>query len=287
MSVRYDIAIVGSGPAGLSAALNAKIRGKNFIIFGSDDLSNKLIKAKQIDNYLGFPNVSGIELKNSFSSHLKKMNISIFNEKINNIYAMGDYYALMANDKVYEASSIILASGVNFGKPFKGEEEWLGKGVGYCATCDAALYKGKVVAVIAQNKKDESEANFLSTVASKVYYIPMYKEEIAVNKDIEVIKDIPLKITGTKKADKLVLKNTTLDIDGVFILRDSISPAHLVPGLSVKNNHVEVDKNMKTNLDGCFAAGDIVGQPYQYIKAAGEGNIAALSACSYLDKGSK
>ncbi|WP_353893596.1 NAD(P)/FAD-dependent oxidoreductase [Proteinivorax hydrogeniformans] len=287
MSTRYDIAIVGSGPAGLSAALNAKIRGKNFIIFGSDDLSNKLIKAKQIDNYLGFPNVSGIELKNSFVNHLNKMDINITNEKINNIYAMGDYYALMANDQVYEASTIILASGVNFGKPFKGEEEFLGKGVGYCATCDAALYKNKIVAVIAQNKKDESEANFLSTVASKVYYIPMYKEEISVNKDIEVVKDIPLKITGVNKADQLVLKNTNLDIDGVFILRDSISPAHLVPGLSVKNNHVEVDNNMKTNLDGCFAAGDIVGQPHQYIKAAGEGNIAALSACSYLDSKDK
>ena len=284
MTERYDIAIVGSGPAGLSAALNAKIRRKNFILFGTDDLSNKIIKAKKIDNYLGFPGVSGVELKDNFVAHLKDMDINIVNEKINNIYAMDGHFVLMANDKVYESTTIILASGVNFGKPLVGEEEYLGKGVGYCATCDAPLYKDKVVAIVAQNKNDESEANFISTIASKTYYIPMYKEAVEVNEKVELIKDIPLKILGTDSANKLVLRNKEIDIDGVFILRDSISPAHLVPGLNVKDNHVEVDRTMKTNLEGCFAAGDIVGQPYQYIKAAGEGNIAALSASQYLDK---
>ena len=125
---------------------------------------------------------------------------------------------------MYEATSIILATGVNFGKPFKGEEEFLGKGVGYCATCDAPLYKDKVVTIIAYNKHEEAEANFIGTIASKVYYVPMYKQEI------------------------------------------------------------EVDRTMKTNIEGCYAAGDIVGTPYQYIKAAGEGNIAALSAVSYIEQ---
>ena len=284
MDERYDIAIIGSGPAGLSAALNAKIRKKKFVIFGNDELSGKLVKAQKINNYLGFYGMSGVEIKEQFDSHIKSMDIKITNERINNIYSMGDYFALMANDKTYEALTVILATGVNFGKPFEGEERLLGKGVGYCATCDAPLYKNKVVTIIAYNKKEESEANFVASIASKVYYIPMYNENIELDPKIEVIKGIPIKIEGQNKVEKLILKDREIETEGLFILRESVSPGQLVPGLKVTENHVEVDRLMKTNLNGCFAAGDKVGMPYQYIKAAGEGNIAALSAVSYLDK---
>ncbi|WP_321993748.1 NAD(P)/FAD-dependent oxidoreductase [Clostridium butyricum] len=280
---RYDLAIIGSGPAGVSAALNAKIRKKNFVIFGSKELSNKLTKAEKINNYLGFYGKSGAQIRDEFIKHMESMNIGITEEKINNIYAMGDYFTLMANDKMYEASAIILATGVNFGRPFKGEEELLGKGVGYCATCDAPLYKDKIVTIIAYNKNEEDEVNFISTIASKVYYIPMYKEEVEVDENIEIINDMPVEIIGENKVEKLILKNSEIKTDGIFILRDSVSPGQLVPGLELDENHVKVDRKMKTNLQGCFAAGDIVGAPYQYIKAAGEGNIAALSAVSYID----
>ena len=284
MNERYDIAIIGSGPAGLSAALNAKIRNKKFIIFGSKEISNKLVKAHKINNYLGFYGKSGAEIRGEFAKHLKAMEIEITEEKINNIYSMGDYFALMVNDKMYEATSIILATGVNFGKPFKGEEEFLGKGVGYCATCDAPLYKDKVVTIIAYNKHEEAEANFIASIASKVYYIPMYKEKVEVDSSIEIVNDTLVEIVGENSVKKLVLKNREIETDGLFILRDSISPGQLVPGLKINENHVEVDRLMRTNIEGCFAAGDIVGAPYQYIKAAGEGNIAALSAVTYLDK---
>ena len=260
MNERYDIAIIGSGPAGISAALNAKIRNKRFIIFGSKEISTKLVKAHKINNYLGFYGKSGVEIRDEFANHLKAMDIEITEEKVNSIYAMGDYFTLIVNDKMYEATSIILATGVNFGKPFKGEEEFLGKGVGYCATCDAPLYKDKVVTIIA------------------------YKQEIEVDSSIEIIKDIPVEIVGDSSVKKLILKNSEIETDGVFILRDSISPGQLVPGLKIENNHVEVDRTMKTNIKGCYAAGDIVGTPYQYIKAAGEGNIAALSAVSYIEQ---
>lgn len=280
---RYDLAIVGSGPAGISAALNAKIRKKKFVIFGSKELSNKLTKAEKINNYLGFYGKSGEQIKDEFINHIESMDISITEERINNIYAMGNYFTLMANDNIYEASAIILATGVNFGKPFKGEEEFLGKGVGYCATCDAPLYKNKVVIIIAYNKKDEEEVNFISTIASRVYYIPMYKEKVEVNEKVEIITDTPIEIVGEDRVKKLILKNSEIETEGIFILRDSVSPRQLVPGLELDENHVKVDRRMKTNLEGCFAAGDVVGAPYQYIKAAGEGNIAALSAVSYID----
>lgn len=283
MSQRYDIAIVGSGPAGLSAALNAKIRKKSFIFFGNKELSSKLTSAHEINNYLGFYKKSGKELQEEFSNHLKEMDIEINQEKINNIYAMGDYFALMVNEKMYEATSIILATGVQYGKLFDGEERLLGKGVGYCATCDAPLYKDKVVTIISYNKHEEAEANFIASIASKVYYIPMYKEEVEVDSSIEVIKDVPVSIEGENRVDKLKLKNSEIETDGLFILRDSISPGQLVPGIKIVDNHIEVDRLMSTNIKGCFAAGDVVGKPYQYIKAAGEGNIAALSAVNYVD----
>lgn len=283
MNERYDLAIIGSGPAGLSAALNAQIRKKKFIIFGTNELSGKLTKAEKINNYLGFYGKSGKEIRDEFNNHLKSMDIKITEEKINNIYSMGEYYALMANDKIYEATAVILATGVNFGKPLKGEEQFLGKGVGYCATCDAPLYKDKIITIIAYNKHDEDEANFMGTIASKVYYIPMYKEDVEVEDSIEVVFDIPKEIHGDNRVEKLILKNSEIITDGIFILRDSVSPGQLVPGLEMDGNSVKVDRKMQSNLKGCFAAGDIVGAPYQYIKAAGEGNIAALSAVSYID----
>jgi thioredoxin reductase (NADPH) len=283
MSERYDIAIIGSGPAGISAALNARIRKKKFIIFGNKELTSKLTKAHKINNYLGFYGKSGKELQEEFSKHLKKMDINIIEERINNVYAMGDYFALMVNEKVYEATSVILATGVQYGKLFDGEERLLGKGVGYCATCDAPLYRDKVVTIVSYNKHEEEEANFIASIASKVNYIPMYEEEVEVDSAIEIINDTPVEIIGEDKVKKLKLKDSEIETDGIFILRDSISPGQLVPGLKIVDNHIKVDRLMKTNIEGCFAAGDVVGKPYQYIKSAGEGNIAALSAVSYVD----
>lgn len=282
--MRYDIAIIGSGPAGLSAAINAKIRNKNIIMFGSNELSSKVTKAPKVNNYLGLYDINGEGLKTSFKEHIDKMDINITEERVNNIYAMGDYFSIMVNDKMYESTSVILATGVEYTKPIKGEEEFLGKGVGYCATCDAPLYRGKKVAIVGYNIEAEEEANFLSEIASKVYYVPVYRGEYNINENIEIIKDYPQEITGENFVNKLVLRKSEIDIDGVFVLKDSVSPKHLMPGLEIEDEHIKVDRNMKTNIDGCFAAGDCIGKPYQYIKAAGEGQVAALNAASYLDK---
>lgn len=284
MIERYDIAIIGSGPAGLSAAINGKIRNRNVVVFGQKSLSNKLIKAPNIDNYLGFYNISGEELKNKFQQHIDSMGISIIYERINNIYAMGDYFSLMANDKTYEATTVILATGVEFTKPLPGELEFLGRGVGYCATCDAPLYKGKIVTIIGHNKESEEEANFVSELASKLYFIPIHKGPYDLRSTIEVVKDVPKEIVGEELVKKLILQDTEILTDGIFILKDSVSPAQLVPGINVENDHIAVTRKMETNIPGLYAAGDCVGRPYQYIKSAGEGLIAALSAVSYVDK---
>lgn len=284
MSERYDIAIVGSGPAGITAAINGKIRNKKVIIFGYNNLSKKLFLAPKIDNYVGFHGISGKELVGKFKEHLDQMDIQITYERVDNIYAMGEYYALMASGNMYEATTLILATGVQFGKPFKGESEFLGRGVGYCATCDAPLYKDKVVTIIGYNKESIEEANYVSELASKVYFIPMFKEEYNLKENIQVVKDKPVEIVGENQVKKLALQNIELETDGVFILRDSVSPDQLVPGLVVEEGHIKVNRNMETNLKGCYAAGDVVGKPYQYLKSMGEGQVAALHAVSYLDK---
>ena len=283
MSERYDIAIIGSGPAGLSAALNAKIRNKSFIIFGSKTLSPKVEKAPKINNYLGFPNSNGMKLGEAFKEHIDAMGIEITEERVNSVYSMGDYFNIMVNDKMYESKTVIVATGVEFSRPLEGEVEFLGKGVGYCATCDAPLYKGKTVVIVASSKEGEYEADFVSELASKVYYVPLYKGEYNLNEKIEIVNDKPLKILGENSVKKVVFKEREIETDGVFLLKDAIPPAQLVPGIEDEEGHIKCDRSMRTNIKGCFAAGDCVGKPYQYIKSAGEGNIAALSAVSYLD----
>ncbi|MEG2789760.1 MAG: NAD(P)/FAD-dependent oxidoreductase [Romboutsia sp.] len=284
MIMRYDIAIVGSGPAGLSAAINAKIRNKKIVLFGNENGSDKLIKAPSIDNYLGIYDVSGKDLNEKFINHIREMDIKITQERVNNVYNMGDYFALLVGDKTYEATTVIIATGVQYGKMIKGEAEYLGKGVGYCATCDAGLYRDKIVAIIGYNHEGEEDANFLSEIASKVYYIPMYKLTNNLDSSIEIIDSNPLEIKGQNLVNKLILKDRELDVDGVFVIKDSVSPSYMVPGLEVDGAHIKTDREMRTNIVGLYAAGDCAGKPYQYLKSAGQGQMAVSSAVSQLDQ---
>lgn len=280
---RYDIAIIGTGPAGLSAAVTAKIRNKSVLLIGSRDLSPKVTKAHAIQNYLGLPNIPGADLGAAFQASLDTVGVTVTEDKITAAYNLGDYYGLQGAETIYEASTLILATGMIPGKLLPGEEALLGRGVSYCATCDAALYRGKTVAVIGYSPKEEHEAAFLSEIAACVNYFPMYKDIESLPESVNVIREKPVEIRQENGLRQVVTAENTYGFDGVFILRDSISPGQLVPGLEIENNHVKVDRTMATNLSGCFACGDVVGLPYQYIKAAGEGNVAALSAAAYLD----
>ena len=284
---RYDIAIIGSGPAGLEAAVTATVRNKNIILFGSKSLSNKMqVVDHPIKNYLGLPEITGKEMAAAFQKQLDILGIEVTEKKVTAVYAMGSYYSLQLSDGGYaEAETVILATGVVAGKPYPGEEAYLGRGVSYCATCDAPLYRQKTVAVIGGSAEEEAEADFLGEVCEKVYYLPLYKEEPHFTHDnIVVVREKPVEIKGAMKVSELVTDQNAYTVDGVFILRAAQFPAQLVPGLAAEGNAVKVDLQMRTNLPGLFAAGDIAGQPYQYIKAAGQGNVAALSAVSYIDE---
>ena len=280
---RYDIAIIGTGPAGLSAALTAKIRNKNFVLLGSKRLSEKIEKAHAVQNYLGLPNITGSDMQKAFYAHLDAMGIEVTEARVQAVYPMGTYFGLQTSIGMLEAEALVLATGVVAATPYPGEERFLGKGVSYCATCDAPLYKNKTVAVIAFGANEESEANFLADLAAKTYYIPIYKGDVRVSDKIEVVREVPKSIEGDTSVQALVTDAGKIRTDGVFILREAISPSRLVSGIEVDNNHVRVNRRMETSVAGCFACGDLVGPPYQYSKSAGEGTIAALSAVSYLD----
>ena len=282
---RYDIAVIGTGPAGLSAAVTATIRNKSVLLLGSRDLSEKLGKAHEIQNYLGFPAVPGEDLAKAFRAHLDSMGIAITEKRINAVYTMGDWFALQSGEEMLEASSVILATGVVPGKPLPGETELLGRGVSYCATCDAPLYRGRSAAVIGYSPREEAEAAFLSEICSDVLYFPMYPGDItSLPGAVHVIREKVVAVEASEGKKLVRTAENAYSADGVFILREAVAPGQLVPGLETEGPHVIVNRRMETSIPGVFACGDISGLPYQYIKAAGEGNVAALSAVEYLDK---
>lgn len=278
----YELAIVGCGSAGMSAALNAKIRKRDFILLGMEFCSPKLAKAPQVDNFIGFPEISGEELRQRFLHHLKEMGIEVVPWKVLNIYP-GPPFTLVGNNESFEADAVILATGVSPQKLLPGETELLGRGVGYCATCDGPLYKGKAVAILAYGKEGEAEANFMADICSEVYYIPFYKNVGQLDSRIIQKKGKVKEIYGTERAEKLVLENEELQVEGVFILRESLPAEQLVPDLQMDKGAIAVNHGLETNIPGLYAAGDCTGAPYQLIKAAGEGGTAALHAIRYLD----
>ena len=281
----YDIAIIGAGPAGLSAALNSKIRNKSVILFGKD--SEKLIKSKKISNYLGLEDMKGSDLNEAFKNSLKNYKIERDERKVKTIYAMGEYFAIeIENDsEMIEARSVIMATGIELKKDLINEDKFFAKGVNYCATCDAALYKGKKVLVIGINDESVSEANFTSEIVGNLVFVNMTGKDVSLNPNIEKIEgEIPVGFDGRDRAEKLIFKSgREIAADGFFIIKDSSKAERLVPGIKMEDNHILTDKDMSTSIKGLFAAGDITGKPYQIMKAVGEGQVAALNVCGFLD----
>ncbi|MDD4503821.1 MAG: FAD-dependent oxidoreductase, partial [Clostridiaceae bacterium] len=244
-----------------------------------------LMKAPQIDNYLGLKGISGAELINSFRKHAISMGVDIKKEKAYNILDMGDYFSINAGNEFYDAQSIIIATGHGKANYIEGEKEYLGKGVGYCATCDGPLYRNKPIAIIAENEEGEEEANFLSEICSEVYYIPTYKTEPNLKGDIKLLKEKAARILGDgNKVHTLKTNERELKVDAVFIIRNVIPAGQLIEGLELEAGSIKVDRDMATSIKGVFACGDCVGKPYQIAKAVGEGNVASLSAVKYLEK---
>lgn len=282
----YDIAIIGCGPAGLSAAINGQIRRKSIIHLGTDFCSPKLHKAPWVDNYLGLPEMSGDEMRQRFLSHYQSLGLNILPQQVTQVAPQGEVFGLLAKNEFYQARTVIIATGIPMARFLPGEQELLGKGVGYCATCDGPLYQGKTVAYIAENPKGEEELPFLTQICGKVYYLPLYEKNIGFQAaNLEVVFIRPRAIHGQDKVEALELADgTRLTVDGVFLEKETLPPGQLIPGLELEDNHIKVNRQQETNLPGVFAAGDCTGTPYQLARAVGEGLVAALAAVRYLDR---
>lgn len=280
----FDVAIIGSGPAGISSAINCKIRNKSIVLFGQNELSHKVEISEKINNYPGLPNISGKELNAKMREHLDSMGIEITEERITGIYNMKGKFTLLANRKMFEARSVILCLGAETIKPLPNERELLGRGVSYCATCDGMLYKDKKIAVFCDNADGEEEVEYLNDLASEVYYSHKFTSKID-KANVTHLKSRITAVIGDGKVSGIKLADgTRIDVDGVFFIKQAVSADVLLNKLEVQNGSIVVDKNMKTSIDGCFAAGDCTGTPYQIAKAVGEGNIAAHSAVKYLSE---
>ncbi|MDD4600158.1 Thioredoxin reductase [bioreactor metagenome] len=287
----FDIAVIGGGPAGLSAALTGRIRNKTVAIFNHLEFSPKLQKAHIVDNYPGMPEITGKGLMQQMSAHCLAHEPTLIKEKVLNIFPTEGTFTLLTPAQTYEARVIVIATGVVATALFEGERDYLGRGVSYCATCDGMFYRDKDVAIISYTQEEgEHEANFLGELCRNVYYLPQYKGEAPKlrSEKIKVLSGVrPKAIKGEGQVAGLVTDKEELKVDGVFILRQSDPVENILPGLELEGETIKVKRDMSTNIPGVFAAGDCTGKPWQIAKAAGEGLVAVLSAITYLEKSAK
>ena len=283
-----DCVIIGSGPAGLSAALTLAANNIDFEWLGRNALSEKVGKSELIRNYPGLTAVSGKEMQRIFREQIEKENLPLSYEIVSAVYDVGDGFTVQTDKREINSLTVILATGVESVKPIPGETEYLGRGVSYCATCDGRLYKGKKMAVISDSKEYEEEARFLVELAGSLLFIPLYKDFNAPERAEVISGKRPSLISGDLKARTLEFSDgTSYDVDVVFVLRNAVSPSSLIYGIETDNSHVVVNRKMETSIKGVFACGDCTGRPYQNAKAVGEGNVAAFSAIEFIRNNKK
>ena len=276
----YDVIIIGSGPAGISAGIYLKRAKKNVLIISKGN--SALEKAEKIDNYYGVLSVSGKELYELGIEQAKALDIHIENDEVTNISFENNFIVTTVN-RQFESKYVIIATGTNRKTPnIKGIKEFEGKGVSYCAICDAFFYRNKDVAVLGNGNYAIHEASHLKPIAKSVIILTNGKE-IVENRSMQEfeIEETPIReFRGTNVIEEIEFdNNNTKKIDGVFIAIGTASSTDLAKkiGAVVKNNNIVVDENMETTVKGMYACGDCTGGLLQVNKAVYEGAKAALS----------
>lgn len=297
----YEIIIIGAGPAGLSAAITARARGKKVLVVSNDPMDSPLAWSSNVDNYPGLASISGKDLLEKMVSQAQDLGVGFNYSRVITILPMGRQFSITTGSDVIDTLTVIMAPGAaTRGKQYPGEQEYLGRGVSYCATCDGMLYRNSTVCIIGMMQEAIEEANFMKGIGSKVHYIaPEAPEGLVegiefISGNVEAIEGDALGVTSVRikektnsnKTSNQLLQSRTIEIhcSGVFILRPSIAPDALISGLEISDGFISVDRGMRTNIPGVFAAGDCTGKPLQIAKAVGDGQIACLSAVEYLDK---
>jgi len=300
----YELAIIGAGPAGYSAAIYAVRAGIKTIILEKGFGGGLAALSPKIENYAGFESISGIDLTEKMKAHASKYTDIHFNEEVKKIKKKNEIFTIETTKDNYNTKAIILCLGTDYRKlNAAGEKELTGKGVSYCATCDGFFFKEKKVAVVGGGNSALIEAIFLKQIGCKEIYLihrrdqlraeKAYEEE-AIQKGVKIVYNSHVEtIHGEQKVDYLELhdvntqKKSKLPVDGVFISIGEEPQNTLAKELGVKldeKGFVIVDKQQKTNVKGVYAAGDITGGLRQIITACAEGAVAALSSTEAIGK---
>ncbi len=300
----FDLIIIGSGPAGLAASIYASRYKLEHLIFGRGD-GGQMQEIHSIENWPGEIAISGHDLAAKFKTHVENFGVKISGESVARIKKLesGELEVETSGGK-YKSKSLILAMGAEYRKMnIPGEKELTGKGVSYCATCDAMFFRGKTVAVIGGGNSAAVVALELLDFATKIYLVhkydrlkadPLWQDRIAESPKIEVIKDTQvIEIAGKEKVESIILDkaykdNNHLDVDGVFVEIGSEPGVVLATSMGVETderNYIKVKNDMSTNIEGVFAAGDITtgsNKLRQVLTGAAEGAIAAASVYKKL-----
>lgn len=262
----YDVLVIGGGPAGLSAAINIRARGKSVLVISNPLEENPLWRSPLIENYPGLPGITGPALLTALQQHARRMGADFREGKVLSAFRMDKLWYVSFGTEMEQAPAVVLAAGVDRGRKFPGEAEFLGRGVSYCATCDGMLYRDKPVAVLGYSGTARREADFLSGIGCRVTYFDQPRQ---------------CEITGDTQVRAVTCDGRTAAVDGVFLLRPTMALTDLFPTLEMEDGHVRVNRQMAASEPGLFAAGDCTGGPLQAAKAVGEGQIAGQQAAAW------
>lgn len=293
----FDCIIIGAGPAGLNAGMYLRRYGSSCMILTNPEQSSQVDITPFVDNYIGIQDVTGAELAKKMMEHAKKFGLEIFFEKVGGIKKEGDIFLVVSEKNIYKGKTVVIATGAKHRKAeIKGESEFLGKGVSYCATCDGFFFKGKKVAVLGGGDSALTSAIFLKDLGCDVTLIHRRSEFRAAEVYIERAKKIGIKfefgrtvseIAGSKMVEKIILDNgKEIGVSGVFVAIGEVPAVEIAKKIGVKiteNGFIVTDKSQMTNIPGIFAAGDVCDNPLkQIITACADGAIAAFSIKKYL-----
>ena len=301
MSYNFDVLILGGGPAGMSAGVYCARNNLSTAVLDMSILGGQPINYLELENYIGFPIVNSSELMEKFELHMDRFNVQKFPmHEIRCVDLLSDLKSVETDNGIFYAKTVIIATGAKPKKlGVKGEEEFLGRGVSYCAICDGAFYKGKTVAVIGGGNSALEEAIYLTNFAEKVYVIhykdvlkadKVVQERVMQNQKIELILGKKVKeIRGDETVKQLIFDDSELDVDGVFVYIGMTPNASFVRGqLSQdESGFIVTDTLMQTSVDGVYAIGDVRNSPLrQVVTAASDGAIAGVYAAKYIEMNS-
>ncbi|MFQ8841190.1 MAG: thioredoxin-disulfide reductase [Clostridium fessum] len=299
----YDIIIIGSGPAGLSAAIYAQRACLDTIVIEKNGISGgQVLNTWEVDNYPGFPGVTGFELSRQFRKHANKLGARVVQDEVVQVELSGNVKKVVCEEETYEARCVILASGAHHRTlEVPGEEELRGAGVSYCATCDGAFFRGRTVAVVGGGDAALEDAIFLARMCEKVYIVhrrdklrgaKRLQERLQALENVEFVwNSETAAIEGNGQVEALRLRQTKtgeekrLDVDGVFIAVGIAPESELYAGqLELdEQGYIRADESGQTSVPGVFAAGDVRTKALrQILTAASDGANCVASAERYL-----